>query len=151
MKRVLLFVFWVSVTILLEGCTTQRTLSSQDQQRYVDEVQKIADAKRDYSNAFVFVSLTAKAESVKICFKAGESPFYEPYTLTNRFVYVDFFDDECSEDGRVNDYRWSVRTFLIAIPEGEKVEKVDYKGIITTRADGTKHYIKFVLVNRPKY
>lgn len=149
MKRIIFFVVLCSAAYLFESCGTQRLVPSEEKMQEIDMLLKISQAQRKYTEAFEFIALDAKSDKVNLCFKFGESPYYEPYTLTNRFVYVDFFDDDCSEDGRVNDHKWSIRTFHISVPDGEVVKKIDYKGITTVREDGSEHYIKFVLVNRP--
>lgn len=148
MKRILSFVFWVSVTILSVGCTTKRILFTETN-LYVDPFLQECAVRHAYIEAFEFVKLDAGVERVFICFKQGEAPYYKVYTLTGRLVYVDFFDDECFENGCANGHRKLVRTFHIAISDGEIVEKIDDQKIIVRQQDGTKHCIYMVLVNWP--
>lgn len=105
-------------------------------------------------NAYTCICLQADTKEVAIYFKEGESPFFNhgmtTGSPTDNAVVFDFFAaEDVAENGTLRRGALPCRHFNIFLPDGEKILSWG-KEIVLTRADGSEHVVKYVLVNQPE-
>ena len=150
-KSIFLFtVVCVCVASIFCSCGNGNNNRAQAQ---ADSLLAVMKADREMMNKYQLVHLTPETKTVKIHFKEGESPFFDVVMLSEKSnnVSIYFFNaEDITSDGRIKSGKTLCRSFMMFLPEGEKVDKFGYGGIDLITEDFRLHHVDFELVDQPK-
>ena len=149
MKKI---IFLVSITMLVLTSCGSKSSSA--------EVKKEVEEEILLNSGSACLFLRPSTEEIKIRFQEGESPFFEHYMLTghpeDREVTFAFYKAEDVEplpgrkgEARLKPGKKACRLYIIQLPYGEIAKEWGAGQLVTIRKDGSKHIMKYILVDQP--
>ena len=142
------FIFLVSITMLvLASCSSKPSSAAPQKEEDEEEITLKSGS---------CLILRSSTKDIKIRFKEGESPFFDHYMLTGepddrQVVFAFYKAEDVTKDGHIVKGKHACRLFIIQLPHGEIAEEWGAGQLVTIREDGTRHVMKYVLVDQPPF